>query len=136
MLAQCGGKKNGIAIIRTEDGKPETPKAATQFPRYKGGTKAMCKYLCDNMKYPENLKAQKISGVTTVSFTVTSSGAITNVEVVNSSGQEAFDKEAVRLVESFPAWEPTKVNCDEMIDMNSQLDVIFDCEKCGCGKKE
>lgn len=133
---QCDeNTKTGIAVIRSEDGKPETPKGAMKMPRYEGGTVAMCRYLCDNMKYPQSLKNQKIDGITTVGFTVKSDGSIADVSVVNTSGYEEFDNEAVRLVESFPKWKPAQVDCEKDIDMKSQVDVEFNCEKCKCDKK-
>ena len=135
VYGQCDGEKMGIAIVKSEDGsKPETPKSAMKFPRYEGGSKAMCKYICDNMKYPETLKRQNVKGVTTIEFVVSSSGTISEVEVVNSSGQEDFDKEALRLVNSFPKWKPAEKECSP-IDMKTQVNIEFDCDKCGCGKK-
>ncbi|MDL2312754.1 energy transducer TonB [Bacteroidales bacterium OttesenSCG-928-B11] len=130
--ANCKGKKTGIAIVRTDGDKaPEAPKSAQKFPAYKGGAKAMCSYICKNMKYPEALKRQNAKGTTTVSFIVKSDGSIANVEVVNSSGKQEFDDEAVRLVKSFPNWKPAQKDC-EAVDFKSQLDIVFDCERCGC----
>ncbi|MDR2979206.1 MAG: energy transducer TonB [Bacteroidales bacterium] len=129
--ADCNGKKSGIAIVRTDGETPEAPKSAMKFPAYKGGTKSMCSYICKNMKYPDTQKRQNVKGVTTVGFVVKSDGSITDVEVVKSSGQKEFDDEAVRLVKSFPNWNPAEENC-EPIDFKSQLDIEFDCEKCGC----
>ncbi len=132
---QCKGKQVGIAIERPEDNaQPEAPKSAWKLPAYKDGPKAMCNYLCKNMQYPASLKQQNISGITTVSFMVNADGTISNVEVVKGSGYQEFDDEAVRLVESFPAWKPAQKNC-ENVEFKSQLDVEFNCEKCSCEKK-
>lgn len=128
---QCEDRPMGIAIVRQEDGKPEAPKAAMKFPQYQGGTKAMCNYLCKNMRYPESLKRQNIKGTTTVDFMVNSDGSVSQVSVVNSSGHKEFDDEAVRLVQSFPKWKPAEKDC-EPTSMRSQVDVEFNCEKCGC----
>lgn len=134
---QCDeNTKMGVAIVRTEGERPETPKGAMKMPRYEGGAIAMCRYLCDNMQYPESLKQQKIDGITTVEFIVKSDGSVTNVKVANTSGYQEFDDEAVRLVESFPNWVPAQINCEENIDMKSQVEVEFNCEKCKCDKKK
>lgn len=127
-------KKMGIAIERSENGKPETPKSAWKFPAYKGGAVAMCKYLCKNMQYPERLKQQKITGITTVSFMVNADGSISNVEIVEGSGYQEFDDEAVRLVENFPQWRPAQKDCNN-VEFKTQLDIEFNCEKCKCDKK-
>lgn len=132
VYGQCD-RKTGIAIVRSENGKPETPKAAMKFPQYQGGTRAMCKYMCENMRYPEALKRQNAKGTSTVSFTVNSDGTISNAELVKSSGRDEFDQEALRLVRSFPKWKPAEQDCSP-ISMKSQIDVEFDCEKCGCGR--
>lgn len=134
VYGQCGddangSRKKGIAIVRSEDGRPENPKGAMTFPRYVGGSKEMCKYLCKNMQYPAQLKDQKVNGITTVGFTVKSDGTVTNASVVTSSGYQEFDDEAVRLVNSFPAWKPATKDC-EATEMNSQVDVEFNVEKC------
>lgn len=129
--SDCSGKKTGIAIVRTDGETPEAPKAAMKFPAFDGGAKKMCSYICKNMKYPEALKRQNVKGVTTVGFVVKSDGSIADVEVVKSSGKQEFDDEAVRLVKSFPNWKPAQQDC-EPIDFKSQLDIEFDCEKCGC----
>lgn len=134
--AKCeDGKKMGIAIERTDnDQQPETPKYAWTLPAYKGGATAMCKYLCQNMKYPQSLKQKNISGITTVGFMVNADGSISKVEVVKSSGYKEFDDEAVRLVENFPKWQPAQKECTD-VEFKSQLDVEFNCEKCKCDKK-
>ena len=133
--SKCDGeKKMGIAIERSNDGQPEAPKSAWKFPAYKGGTVAMCKYLCKNMQYPASLKQKNINGVTTVGFIVNADGSISNVEVVKSSGYQEFDDEAVRLVKSFPQWKPAQKDCND-VEFKTQLDVEFNCEKCGCEKK-
>jgi len=127
-------KKMGIAIVRTDGEQPEAPQSAWQFPAYKGGYTAMCKYICKNMQYPEGLKQQNISGITTVSFMVNADGSISDVEVVKESGYQEFDDEAVRLAENFPQWKPAQKDCND-VEFKTQLDIEFNCEKCGCNKK-
>jgi len=126
-------KEMGIAIIRSEDGKPETPKTAMKFPRYEKGTKAMYRYICEQMQYPETLKRQNTKGTTTVEFKVSANGSISDAEVFNTSGQEEFDKEALRIVNSFPKWKPAELD-GKMLDMKVQVYIEFDCEKCPCKK--
>lgn len=137
--AQCAdentGRKNGIAIVRSEEGKPENPKGAMTFPRYVGGTKALCKFICQNMQYPEKLKEQNVSGTTTISFMVNSDGSVSDVEIVKSSGYQEFDDEATRLANSFPNWKAATKDC-EATSMKTQTDIEFNCEKCGCGNKK
>lgn len=132
---KCDGeKKMGIAIVKDNKGEHDAPQSAWQFPTYKGGTAAMCKYLCKNMRYPESLKQQKINGVTTVTFMVKADGSISDVEIVKGSGYQEFDDEAVRLAKSFPQWQPAQKDCNN-VDFKTQLNIEFDCQKCGNNKK-
>ena len=126
--------KQGIAIVRSDDGNPTPPSAAWKLPHYIGGTKGMCNYLCENMQYPKALKAQKIKGVVTVEFMVRADGSITDVALVKTSGYQDFDDEAIRLVNSFPKWKAAEIEC-RPTDMKSQVDVIFDLDKCDPDKR-
>jgi TonB family protein len=139
LYAQCDKDshktcKQGIAIVRSEDGNPTPPSAAWKLPHYIGGTKGMCNYFCENMQYPKALKAQKIKGVVTVEFMVRADGSVTDVAIVETSGYEDFDNEAIRLVNSFPKWKAAEIEC-QPTEMKSQVDVIFDLDKCDPDKK-
>ena len=139
LYAQCDKDshktcKQGIAIVRSDDGNPTPPTAAWKLPHYIGGTKGMCNYLCENMQYPKALKDQNIKGVATVEFMVRTDGSVTDVALVKTSGYQDFDDEAIRLVNSFPKWKAAEIEC-QPADMKSQVDVIFDLAKCDPDKK-
>lgn len=127
--------KQGIAIVRSDDANRTTPPtAAWKLPQYVGGTKAMCRFLCENMQYPATLKNQKIKGVATVEFVVRADGSITDVALLKTAGYQDFDDEAVRLVNAFPNWKPAEIECQPE-DMKSQVDVVFDLDKCNPEQK-
>jgi TonB family protein len=86
------------------------------------------------MQYPESLKQQKINGITTIGFIVEVNGSVSHVEIVKESGYKEFDDEAVRLVENFPTWKPAQKDCND-VEFKMQIDIVFNCEKCGCNKK-
>ena len=139
LYAQCDKEsyktcKQGIAIVRSEDGNPTPPSAAWKLPHYIGGTKGMCNYFCENMQYPEALKEKNIKGVAIVEFMVRADGSVTDVALVKTSGYEDFDNEAIRLVNSFPKWKAAEIEC-QPTDMKSQVDVIFDLAKCDPDKR-
>lgn len=50
-----------------------------------------------------------VHGSVTVRFTNEADGSITHIEVVKSLSKAA-DKEALRLVRSYPKWQPTRSN--------------------------
>lgn len=74
-----------------------------QFP---GGEEALRKYLMQNVKYPEEAKSRNITGNVFVSFTVNTEGKIEKVRITRTSGNEALDTEAMRVVQSMPDWKP------------------------------
>jgi len=119
------GQKSGFAIVFADsNGQHVTPTAAMTLPTFKGGNKAMCRYINKTKVYPVNLKNQKISGTTTVQAKVLKDSTLTDIEVVSSSGYEEFDNEALRVVKSFPKMIPSTQSCEAQ-DMIVQIPVTF-----------
>ncbi len=75
--------------------------------RFPGGDNALKKFIKKNLQYPAYLLKDTLSGKYKVSvlFTVESNGEITNVKIIQGF-REDLNNEAVRLVRSFPKWEP------------------------------
>lgn len=76
-----------------------------QFPG--GGQAALFKYLGKNIKYPQIAKENGIQGTVFVNFVVGKDGSIRDVKILRGVNK-MLDKEAVRVVESFPKWIPGK----------------------------
>ena len=122
------GQKSGIAIVKADsNGQHVVPTSALTLPTFKGGNKAMCRYINKTKKYPVNLKNQKISGTTLVQAKVLKDSTLTDIEVVESSGYQEFDDEAVRVVKSFPNMIPSTQSCEAQ-DMIVQIPVVFNYE--------
>lgn len=75
-----------------------------QMPEFKGGDSALLQFLVENTKYPANAKAKGIQGRVVVVFTVSESGAVSNVKIDQSVDPE-IDAEALRVVSSIPQFE-------------------------------
>lgn len=119
------GQKSGVAIVFADsNGQHVAPTAALTLPTFKGGNKAMCRYINKTKKYPVNLKNQKISGTTTVQAKVLKDSTLTDIEVISSSGYQEFDDEALRVVKSFPKMVPSTQSCEAQ-DMIIQIPVTF-----------
>ncbi|QCK15752.1 energy transducer TonB [Mangrovivirga cuniculi] len=69
------------------------------------GVKHMYSYFEENLKYPEIALKDSIEGVVEVQFAIMPDSSITEIKVINSLG-EAFDKEAIRLINEMPVWIP------------------------------
>lgn len=124
-----GGKsgtcKSGIAVAY---GQHETPTSAMTLPHFKGGNKAMCRYINKTKVYPVNLKSQRAEGTAIVQCKVLADSTVTDVELVSSSGYQEMDDEAVRVVKSFPKMCPSTQSCTAQ-DMIMQVPVHFSMEE-------
>ncbi|WP_195405915.1 M56 family metallopeptidase [Bacteroides congonensis] len=76
-----------------------------QMPEYPGGMDALSKYL--ESKVADSPMKGKAGGLVTIGFTVTGSGKVTNVQVLESD-QPSLNKEAERIVSEMPDWIPGK----------------------------
>jgi len=73
----------------------------------KGGMGAFYKYVGDKMKYPAQARRMGIEGKVFVEFVINRDGSITDVKAIKGIGA-GCDEEAVRVVQSAPAWNPGK----------------------------
>ena len=94
-------------IIASE--KPEKVEEVFEFvevmPEFIGGPEAMSKYLSDNLQYPQMAKENQIAGLVFVSFVVTTSGSIEDVQLARGV-HPSLDKEAIRVISGMPLWKP------------------------------
>lgn len=78
------------------------------MPSFRGeGQDGFRKYIAQNLQYPEIAAENGISGRVFVQFAVNSSGKVVDAKVVRGV-DPALDKEALRVVNSSPSWEPGK----------------------------
>lgn len=75
-----------------------------EFP---GGTRALYKYISDNVKYPVIAQENGIQGKVYVKFVVNEQGRVSNAEILRGV-DPALDKEALRVVNSLPQFKPGK----------------------------
>lgn len=73
-----------------------------EFP---GGQKALKAFIDENLVYPEYEKQHGIEGRVVVKFRVDPDGSVQD-PVIARGVNEAFDKEALRIVSLFPDWKP------------------------------
>ncbi len=78
-----------------------------EMPSFPGGEAALMKYLSSNTKYPAIAKDANIQGTVFVTFVVDTDGKVKDVRVLRSIGG-GCDEEAVRVVQSMPAWKAGK----------------------------
>ena len=73
----------------------------------KGGMAAFYKYVGSKLKYPSQATRMGVEGKVYVEFVINRDGTIVDVRVVRGIGA-GCDEEAVRVVQSSPAWNPGK----------------------------
>ena len=91
-----------------------------QMPSFPGGQAALMSYLNKNIKYPKDAGA---SGRVLCSFIVERDGTITNVRVSRGI-EQSLDKEAIRVLETMPKWNPGKQN-GKFVRVKYSVPVIF-----------
>lgn len=79
------------------------------MPQFSGGESALLEYIRKNITYPVAALKQGIQGRVIVRFVINKSGRVEKVEIARPI-HPACDKEAARIVKSFPKWIPGKLN--------------------------
>jgi protein TonB len=81
---------------------------AQTFAEFPGGEAAFHLFVRNNLKYPEDLKANEQKRVI-VSFVVDATGAWHRIELQTSAGKD-LDKEIRRVLKKMPRWKPATQN--------------------------
>lgn len=113
-----------------------------QFPKepeFPGGTDSLAKFICSNLKYPEDAKKDSIQGRVICRFTIDTDGSVTDIRVLRSV-HPSLDAEAVRVLSAMPKWVPAETN-GKMIKRKFTFPVVFKMDtdkqdKKGKGKKK
>lgn len=99
--------KEGLSVRESSNESEEPYSGVEQMPQFQGGEEALAKFIGKNLRYPKN--ELLIDGRNTIRFTITSTGEVTDV-VVLQSYSPAFDAEAIRVVKLMPKWIPGRQN--------------------------
>jgi TonB family protein len=112
-----------IKIFSQQDSTLILPFPCEKMPLYKGGDKAMQKFIQVQLKYckDERNGTNKIVGI---SFIVTKDKQITQSYIFRSSGTKIIDEEALRVVQLLSFIQPAMVN-NNPIDLRMNLIVTF-----------
>jgi protein TonB len=78
-----------------------------EMPMFPGGDVELLKYIAEHTNYPDVAKENNIQGRVIVRFCVTAKGGVSQVSVLKGVDPE-LDKEAMRVVQSLPAFKPGK----------------------------
>lgn len=85
------------------------PESIEPFPikeaEYNGGYIEMVNFINNNMNFPQDAIDMGIQGRVYISFVVEKDGSVSNVQVERGIFK-SIDREATRIVRSFPTWKP------------------------------
>ncbi|MCF8416450.1 MAG: energy transducer TonB [Crocinitomicaceae bacterium] len=102
--------KTGIdIIIPIEEVEGEVFDIVDVDATYIGGYAEMMKYIQSNLSYPQDAIELNEQGKVYVSFVVDTDGSVKGVQVERGVSK-SIDREAARIVRSFPKWIPGELN--------------------------
>jgi periplasmic protein TonB len=92
---------------------PDTFVVVEEMPIFPGGEGKFMEYLQKSIRYPSIARENRISGKVFIRFIVDQEGKIGGASVVRSIGG-GCDEEALRAINSMPAWRPGRQNGREV----------------------
>jgi TonB family protein len=101
------------------------------LPKFKGGEDEMRKFLATNVVYPSRARDNCKTGIVVLGFTITASGDIDSIEVINSIDKD-LDAEAIRVAKlSSGMWTPYMRN-DTAFNTRFTMPINFTMLNAGC----
>ncbi|MBD5278401.1 MAG: energy transducer TonB [Bacteroides sp.] len=104
--------KEAVVVKEPEPVKPkeeEIFQAVEQPAEFPGGTGALTKWLGSNIRYPEAAQQNDVQGRVIVKFVVEKDGSVAQAQILKGVDKD-LDKEALRVVNKMPKWQPGKNN--------------------------
>lgn len=112
-----------VAPVEEEEEEAAPFVIVEDMPEFKGGDKALLKYIAEHVVYPEIAKENDIQGTVYVKFVVNEKGKVTNVGLLRGV-DPLLDKEAIKVIESLPDWKPGKQS-GKNVKVSMQVPIKF-----------
>ncbi len=96
-----------VAPVEEKENVDEIFSVVEESANPRGGYPAFYKFVGEKIKYPAQARRMGIEGKVFVEFVVNRDGTIVDVKAIKGIGA-GCDEEAVRIVQSAPAWTPGK----------------------------
>lgn len=98
----------------TTSNTEEVYSTADEMPEFPGGMGELMSYLGSNIQYPSKAKENHWEGSAVCQFVIEKDGSISNAEIIQSSGFQLLDIEAMRVILNMPNWTSGKQNGDSV----------------------
>jgi len=105
-----------------------------ELPQFPGGREALKAYICENLQYPEQVKATALTHQVVVDCLISATGQVTDCRVVQSAGKD-FDAEALRVCRSLPRFTPAK-RAGRPVQCWYQVTLTFAAHEASCCKQQ
>lgn len=102
-----------VAIPEMLDSEEEIFFIVEDMPEFPGGEMALRTFIANNIEYPAIAQENGIQGRVYVTFVVTKDGSVANAKIARGV-DPILDKEALRVVNSLPKWQPGKQRGQEV----------------------
>ncbi|WP_300505664.1 energy transducer TonB [uncultured Duncaniella sp.] len=111
-------------VLVTQDEPQELFAGVVELqPEFPGGESAMMNFIAQNLKYPKEQLDSGIQGRVIVKFKVDTLGNVREPTIVRGK-DSALDREAIRLVKSFPRFSPGMLN-GKKVNVWFTLPIVF-----------
>ncbi len=119
------GEKAGSKVQPSQPPPPPPPPPAgyDKVPVFRGGEKALYKFIESHLVYPDKAREAAISGKVYIRFAINPDGSVGDVSVIKGINPE-MDAEAIRVIKLLPAWKPGKLDGKPVI-VSYPLTVTF-----------
>jgi protein TonB len=112
-----------LASLNVDPNNPLNFHIVEDLPKYPGGAVEFMKWLTRNLQYPAIARSRKVQGKVVAVFYVEKDGSITGIKVTQSLSPEC-DREALRVLNKMPNWEPGIQN-DQPCRTKVSIPIVF-----------
>jgi len=114
-------------VAESDSAEEEVFYVVETMPEFPNGQQALFQFIYSEMQYPMLEAAQRHQGRAICQFTVNTDGSLSDIRVVRSSGYEALDQEAVRIISRMPSWKPGRQR-DRVVRVKYTIPISFKLE--------
>ena len=125
-LSSVTNAKSSKAISSTMVNEDSVYAVVEKMPQFPGGDAARVEFIKQHLQYPDEAQKNHEEGRVIVQFVVNSLGEIKKAKVVKSVSP-SLNTEALRVINSFPAWIPGEMN-GQKVSVYQVLPVSFKLE--------
>lgn len=83
-------------------------------PQFPGGERSMINFINETREYPYDAYHNHVQGRVLCSFVVGADGKLFDIQVIQGSGDDSLDREAMRVISKMPKWKAGMVGTSKV----------------------